>query len=114
MNDCLFCKIASGEIPAELAHEDDEIVAFHDINPQAPVHLLIIPREHIPTLLDTAPEHSVLLGRLQEVAVTLARNLGLEETGFRLVTNCLEGGGQAVYHLHLHLLGGRNMNWPPG
>lgn len=114
MTDCLFCKIASGEIPTELAHEDDEIVAFHDINPQAPVHILIIPREHIPTLFDTAPEHSALLGRLQQVAIALARRLGLEESGFRLVTNCLEGGGQAVYHLHLHLLGGRNMNWPPG
>lgn len=114
MTDCLFCKIASGEIPTELVHEDDEIVAFHDINPQAPVHVLVIPREHISTLLDIAPDHSALLGRLQHTAIDLARTLGLEETGFRLVTNCLEGGGQAVYHLHLHLIGGRRMNWPPG
>ena len=114
MTDCLFCKIASGEIPTELVHEDDEIVAFHDITPQAPVHVLIIPRAHIPTLFDTTAEHSLLLGRLQQVAITLARILGLEETGFRLVTNCLDGGGQAVYHLHVHLLGGRNMSWPPG
>ena len=114
MPDCLFCKIASGNIPTDFVYEDEEIVAFHDINPQAPVHLLVIPREHIATLLDTSPEHAALLGRIQQTAIDLARSLNLDETGFRLVTNCLEGGGQAVFHLHLHLLGGRQMNWPPG
>jgi histidine triad (HIT) family protein len=114
MTECLFCKIAHGEIPAEFVYQDDEIVAFHDINPQAPIHVLFIPRAHIATLLDTSESHSELLGGLQSKAIDLARELGLDESGFRLVTNCLEGGGQAVYHLHLHLLGGRQMNWPPG
>ena len=111
---CLFCEIAAGDRPARVVYSDDQIVAFHDINPQAPVHVLIIPREHIATLLDTSPEHSALLGHMQETAIRLARSLELEASGFRLVTNCLEGGGQAVFHLHLHLLGGRQMNWPPG
>lgn len=114
MSDCLFCKIASGEIPTDLIFENEEIVAFRDINPQAPVHVLIIPREHIPTLLDTSADHSELLGRMQLAAIELARSLNLDQSGFRLVTNCLEGGGQAVFHLHLHLLGGRQMAWPPG
>lgn len=114
MTDCLFCKIASREIPSDLIFDDDEIVAFHDINPQAPVHVLIIPREHIATLLEVSPDHSALLGRMQQTAIALARSLNLDTSGFRLVTNCLEGGGQAVFHLHLHLLGGRPMTWPPG
>ncbi len=113
-NDCLFCRIASGEIPARLAYQDDEIVAFHDIAPQAPVHVLLIPRRHVAHLFDTRPEDAGLLGRLQSVATGLARELGLEESGFRLVTNCLEAAGQSVFHLHLHLLGGRRMGWPPG
>jgi UDP-N-acetylglucosamine 1-carboxyvinyltransferase len=114
MSDCLFCKIAKGEIPADLIFENEEIVAFRDIDPQAPVHVLIIPRQHIPTLLDTSSDHSELLGRIQLAAIELARSLNLDESGFRLVTNCLEGGGQSVSHLHLHLLGGRQMAWPPG
>ncbi len=114
MSDCLFCQIAAGEIPAELEYEDDEIVAFRDINPQAPVHLLVIPRRHVATLLDTGDGDEQLLGRLQRVAVELARRQGLDRDGFRLVTNCLEGAGQSVFHIHLHLLGGRTMGWPPG
>ena len=114
MSDCLFCQIVAGEIPAELEYEDDEIVAFRDINPQAPVHLLVIPRRHIETLLDTKDDDAGLLGRLQRVGVELARRHGLEERGFRLVTNCLEEAGQSVFHIHLHVLGGRVMGWPPG
>ena len=114
MTDCLFCKIAAGEIPARLEYEDDEIVAFHDVNPQAPTHLLVIPRRHVATLLDTDESDSALLGRMQRVAVELARKLGLDERGFRLVTNCLEDAGQSVFHIHLHVLGGRTMGWPPG
>ncbi len=113
-NDCLFCRIAAGEIPARLAYQDDELVAFHDIAPKAPVHVLLIPRRHVPHLLATGPEDTALLGRLTATAVQLARELGLERDGFRLVTNCLEAAGQSVPHLHLHLLGGRRMGWPPG
>ena len=114
MTDCLFCKIADGDIPADILYQDDSVVAFRDINAQAPVHILVIPRQHIATLVDTTEEHIELLGKLQHTAISLARQLDLDENGFRLVTNCLEDGGQAVYHLHLHLLGGRAMNWPPG
>jgi histidine triad (HIT) family protein len=114
MTECLFCKIAAGELPSEIVYQDDEILAFRDINPQAPVHILLIPHEHIPTLLETEPGHTELLGKLQRTAVALARQAGIAEEGFRLVTNCLEGAGQAVFHLHLHLLGGRALGWPPG
>ena len=114
MSDCLFCQIAAGEIPAQLEYEDDEIVAFRDINPQAPVHLLVIPRKHIATLLDAGDEDAALLGRLQRVGTELARSQGLDDSGFRLVTNCLEDAGQSVFHIHLHVLGGRVMRWPPG
>jgi histidine triad (HIT) family protein len=114
MSDCIFCKIAAGEIAADLVHQDDEVVAFRDITPQAPTHILVIPRRHIATLLDTTAEEISLLGRLQQTAVEIARSEGLEERGFRLVTNCLEEAGQSVFHLHLHLLGGRRLSWPPG
>lgn len=114
MSDCIFCHIARGEIDARIAHQDDEIVAFHDLNPQAPTHLLVIPRRHIATLLDAGEEDTELLGRMQATAIRLARDLGLDRSGFRLVTNCLENAGQSVFHIHLHLLGGRRMEWPPG
>ena len=114
MSDCIFCKIAAGEIATEFVYQDDDVVAFHDITPQAPTHILIIPRRHISTLLDTGPETAPLLGRLQHAAVEIARQQGLEQRGFRLVTNCLEEAGQSVFHLHLHLLGGRRLGWPPG
>ena len=114
MTDCVFCKIADGTIEAELLHQDDEVVAFRDLQPQAPVHVLVIPRRHIGTLLDTTDDDRALLGKMQQVAIRLARELGIDERGFRLVTNCLEEGGQSVFHIHLHLLGGRAMGWPPG
>ena len=114
MSDCLFCRIAAGELPAKIVHQDEEIVAFHDVNPQAPTHILVIPKEHVPTLLDTDESRTALLGRLQLAAVEIARQEGLDKDGFRLVTNCLEGAGQSVFHIHLHLLGGRPLGWPPG
>ena len=114
MSDCIFCKIAAGEIPADLVYEDDHLVAFNDITPQAPTHILVIPRKHVATLLDTTPESAALLGRMQQAAVEIARQQGLDQRGFRLVTNCLEEAGQSVFHLHTHLLGGRRLGWPPG
>ncbi len=114
MSDCIFCKIAAGEIPADIVYEDDDLVAFRDITPQAPTHILIIPRQHIGTLLEATAETTPLLGRMQHAPVEIARREGLAERGFRLVTNCLEEAGQSVFHLHLHLLGGRRLGWPPG
>ena len=113
MTACLFCKIASKEIPAEIVYEDDHLVAFRDVEPQAPIHILVIPKQHISTLLDITEDNALLLGHLQSAAVEVARSEGLTN-GFRLVMNCLAEGGQAVYHIHLHLLGGRQMEWPPG
>ncbi len=112
--DCLFCKIAQGEIPAKLIYEDAQVVAFNDINPQAPQHVLLIPRKHIPTTLDLTEEDMGLIGHIYRVAGNIAVQLGVAEEGFRLVNNCNEAGGQVVWHLHFHLLGGRQMGWPPG
>lgn len=112
--DCIFCKIATGEIPSNKVYEDDDIVAFHDIEAQAPVHVLFIPRQHIGSLLETDTDRCRLLGELQLRAVQVARELGLDKTGFRTVVNTGFDGGQNVFHLHLHLLGGRKMIWPPG
>mgnify|MGYP000606224871 CR=1 FL=1 len=112
-DDCLFCKIASGEI-GELMYENDHVVAFRDISPQAPTHILIIPKEHIPTVNDLADQHAELVGKMFLAAAELARQEGFSEDGYRLVMNCGSKGGQAVYHIHLHLLGGRQMDWPPG
>jgi histidine triad (HIT) family protein len=109
----LFLKILSGEIPAKIAYQDDLCLAFHDIHPQAPVHILIIPRKVIRTHADIAEEDASLLGHIHLVAVKLAKELGLG-AGYRLVLNCDEQAGQTVPHLHLHLLGGRAMGWPPG
>jgi histidine triad (HIT) family protein len=114
MDDCLFCKIAAGKIPAKLVHQDDETVAFVDINPQAPTHLLVIPRKHIPTANDLAPADDALLGRLYRVAAKLAAEKGIAAEGWRAVVNTNRGAGQTVFHLHLHVLGGRAMGWPPG
>ncbi len=111
---CLFCRIVAGEIPARLLFEDDHLIAFADIAPQAPVHLLIVPKRHIPHLFATGGEEAALLGRMVAAATELARQAGLENDGFRLVMNCLAGAGQSVFHLHLHLLGGRPLAWPPG
>jgi histidine triad (HIT) family protein len=112
--DCIFCKIAAGEIPAKKAYEDETIVAFHDLNPQAPVHVLIIPRRHIESLQDVTAEDAAALGHLMAKVPVLARDLGLGERGFRLVANCREEAGQSVWHVHFHLLGGRAFLWPPG
>lgn len=113
LSDNIFQKIIDKKIPAKIIHEDDLCLAFHDVNPQAPVHVLIIPRKAIPTHADIKPEDAPLLGHLHLVAAKLAENLGLKE-GYRLVINCREGAGQTVPHLHLHLLGGRHFTWPPG
>lgn len=114
MQGCLFCRIVEKEIPADVVYEDDHILAFKDINPMAPVHILLIPKKHIATLFDIQQGDEEILGRLQQAAVQVARDYGLEESGFRLVTNCLEGGGQVVFHVHYHLLAGRELDWPPG
>lgn len=114
MSDCLFCKIAAGEIPTKTVYENDHIVAFEDIAPQAPTHCLIIPREHISTLNDLSPEHANLVGHMTLAAQHIAKERGLSEKGYRLVMNCNEHGGQTVFHIHLHLLGGRALAWPPG
>jgi histidine triad (HIT) family protein len=113
LSDNIFLKIANKQIKANIIHEDDQCLAFHDVNPQAPVHVLIIPRKEIRTHADITPEDAPLLGHLHLVAAQLAEKLGLTD-GYRLVLNCKERAGQSVPHLHLHLLGGRAMGWPPG
>ena len=111
----IFSKIINKEIPAEIVFESEIILAFKDINPQAPVHILIIPKTEIPKVTDlNGKEHASLLGEMIDVANKLAKENGIDESGFRLVLNCGDNGGQEVYHLHLHLLGGRQMKWPPG
>jgi histidine triad (HIT) family protein len=112
--DCLFCKIVAGDIPAELVYESDDVVAFRDINPQAPTHVLIIPRTHIATINDIEEEHQALVGSLYSAARHIAVQEGIAEEGYRAVMNCNEGAGQSVFHIHLHVLGGRPMSWPPG
>ncbi len=112
--DCLFCKIAEGRIPAKLIYQDDTVVAFDDIHPQAPQHKIIIPRKHIATLNDLHEDDNNLVGRLVQTAVKLAKELNIADAGYRLVMNCNAGGGQTVFHIHIHLLGGRQMTWPPG
>ena len=112
--DGLFCKIAAKEIPAEIAFENERVVAFADINPQAPTHLQIIPREHIASTLEVEPARRELIGELVEVAADLARERGISDEGYRLVFNTGGAAGQSVYHIHLHLLGGRSFGWPPG
>ena len=114
MSDCLFCKIVSGEIPTDFVYEDENVIAFRDINPKAPTHILIIPREHIETLNDINQNHGELLGAMQLTASYLAKEEGIYEEGFRTVFNCNRAAGQTVFHIHLHLLGGRSLVWPPG
>ena len=111
--DCLFCKIVAGDIPARKLYEDDQVLAFHDIGPQAPVHFLVIPKKHIATLNDLGEDDEALAGHILFTAQRLAREQGCEN-GFRVVMNCNEQGGQTVYHIHMHVLGQRQMNWPPG
>lgn len=112
--DCLFCKVAAGEIPATVLYEDEDVVAFRDISPVAPTHVLIIPRKHIASVNHLQPEDAGLVGRLLLTARELAAELGIADEGYRLNINTNGGAGQTVYHLHLHLLGGRKFNWPPG
>lgn len=114
MNDCLFCQIINGDIPSKIVYQDDTVLAFEDINPQAPTHCLIIPKQHITTINDLEPEHAELIGYMTLTAKQLANDQGLADDGYRLVFNCNEQGGQSVFHIHLHLLGGRSMQWPPG
>ncbi|MBD3815585.1 MAG: histidine triad nucleotide-binding protein [Halothiobacillus sp.] len=114
MSETVFSKIIRREIPADIVFENDRVLAFRDINPQAPVHILIIPKKPIPTLNDIQAEDAPLLGELFVVAAQLAAEEGIAEAGYRTVFNCRDHGGQEVYHLHLHLLGGRQMTWPPG
>ena len=112
--DCLFCKIAKGEIPAKIIYEDDLVMAFDDINPQAPHHKIFIPRKHIATLNDLQDGDDKLIGHMVQAATKLAKELNIAEDGYRVVMNCNTHGGQSVYHIHLHLLGGRRLAWPPG
>ena len=114
MSDTLFEKIVAREIPADIVYEDDELLAFRDIQPQAPVHVLIIPKTRIPTLNDLEAGHAELVGKMVLAAAKIAKDEGLADDGYRLNFNCNEYGGQSVYHIHLHLLGGRQMTWPPG
>ncbi|MCG3180730.1 MAG: Purine nucleoside phosphoramidase [Phycisphaerae bacterium] len=113
-DDCLFCKIIAGKIPGRKVYEDDAVYAFEDINPQAPTHVLIVPRRHVATINDLGDGDAELAGRLVLVARRIAAGRGLAESGYRLVYNCQAGAGQTVFHVHLHLLGGRNFTWPPG
>lgn len=113
-SECLFCRIAAGSIPATLVHEDDRLLAFRDINPQAPLHVLIIPREHVSSLHVADPEHAALLGEALLLAAEIARREGVADAGYRTVINTGDEGGQTVHHLHVHLLGGRTLGWPPG
>ncbi len=114
MTHCIFCKIVTKEIPATLHYEDKEILAFNDIKPQAPVHLLIIPKIHIERISEIKPDNLSLWGKMLMVANQLAKENNIDQKGYRLVANCNPEAGQTVYHVHLHLLGGRPMTWPPG
>ena len=114
MTDCLFCKIIGGQIPGNVIHQDDQTIAIRDINPQAPLHALIIPRRHIATLNDLAPGDDALVGAMFRTAAALAKEHGYDERGYRTVFNCNREAGQTVFHIHLHLLAGRGLSWPPG
>ena len=111
---CLFCKIAGKQIPAKILFEDDELLAFHDINPAAPTHVLVIPKAHITSIADVTADHAALLGKLMLATQRAAEMTGITKPGFRVVANTGENGGQSVFHLHLHVLGGRPLAWPPG
>ncbi len=111
---CLFCKIINKEIPSKIVYEDDKILAFEDVSPQAPVHILIIPKKHISTSLDIKDEDNELIGLMAQTANKIAKDKGVAEKGFRTVMNCNKDAGQTVFHIHMHLLAGRAMQWPPG
>ncbi|OOG27226.1 histidine triad nucleotide-binding protein [Thioalkalivibrio denitrificans] len=114
MTTCIFCKIAEGQIPAEVVYEDDQVMAFRDLNPQAPLHVLVIPRRHIATINDLEPDDAELVGRMYLAAKKIAGDAGFATRGYRTVMNCNSEAGQSVYHIHLHVLAGRAMQWPPG
>lgn len=114
MSDCLFCTIAAGDIPADVVHSDDEVLAFRDVSPQAPVHVLVIPRAHHATASELAVADPALAGRLLAVAGEIAAREGVEDSGYRIVTNTGDSAGQSVHHVHFHVLGGRALTWPPG
>ncbi len=114
MQNCLFCKIVNREVPARIVFEDERVLAFEDIDPKAPVHILIIPKKHFATLLDVPEDEGDLIWHLLKVARGVARTKNIAERGFRIVSNCNPESGQSVYHLHVHMLGGRQMQWPPG
>jgi len=111
---CIFCDIVDGKIPSRKAYEDDSVVAFHDVNPQAPTHILVVPRKHVTSLNDLEPQDDAVVGSMVRRARDLAREMGLAERGYRLVFNCGDDAGYSVYHIHLHLVGGRSLGWPPG
>ncbi len=111
---CIFCRIAAGEIPATIVHQDEELVAFRDIAPQAPTHIVIVPRKHIPTINDLTMDDAALIGKMVLLARELAAAEGVEKEGYRTVFNCNLAAGQSVWHIHLHMLGGRHFAWPPG
>lgn len=114
MADCLFCKMVAGDIAPETVFEDDDVLAFRDINPQAPTHVLVVPKRHISTINDLSPDDVGLVGKLYLAAQQVAAQDGIAEEGYRTVMNCNAGAGQSVFHIHLHVLGGRPMRWPPG
>lgn len=114
MTDCLFCKMGSGEIKPDVVFEDDDVLAFRDVNPQAPMHVLVIPKTHIATVNELDENNAGVISQMYLVARKLAQDSGVAEDGYRLVMNCNAGAGQSVFHIHLHVLGGRQMNWPPG
>jgi len=114
VTDCIFCRIAAGEIPAKVVEENDDLVAFHDLSPQAPVHVLIIPKQHLAGANDIGEGEAPLIGRIWARIPRIAEALGVRDTGYRVVTNCGAPAGQSVFHLHFHLLAGRAMGWPPG
>ena len=114
MDECLFCKMVAGDIPTEVIYQDEDVFAFRDINPQAPVHVLIIPKCHISTLNDLTPDDASLIGKLSLAAAKIAEKEGVAESGYRTLINTNREGGQVVFHIHMHLMGGRRMRWPPG
>lgn len=113
-DNCIFCKIAAGDLPARMVYQDELVVAFEDLNPQAPHHILLVPRKHVRTTLDLTTADNEMIGHVYQVAGKIAHDLEFAEDGFRVVNNCNEGAGQSVWHIHFHLLGGRDLTWPPG
>ena len=114
MTDCIFCKIISGDIPGDIVYQNDDVLAFRDLNAQAPTHILVIPKKHISTINDLQAEDAELVGKMYLAAKQIAKDEGIDESGYRAVMNCNAGAGQTVFHIHLHILGGRGMSWPPG